>query len=223
MASVDPASEPPGCEQPEAPGEWPGLAGLDRARAHRLSLAIAVSLTLLAWLVSVWALHQPFPELFAGGLPVGSQLLAGGLLGAAASAAITAALFRLPVLEPVRALVCGLVAAIRPTRAPTKWAADAAALSLAAGFSEELFFRAALQPWIGVGWSSLVFAVAHVGPLLRTREGATYAAYVFAVGLFLASLYAGAGTWAAMAAHAALDLVMFLLVAARSDKDRREE
>ncbi len=37
-------------------------------------------------------------------------------------------------------------------------------LALASSIGEELMFRGALLPWIGVWWQALVFALLHVGP-----------------------------------------------------------
>ncbi len=40
-------------------------------------------------------------------------------------------------------------------------------LALASSIGEELLFRGALLPWLGVSWQALVFALLHVGPKKR--------------------------------------------------------
>ncbi|MBA3463416.1 MAG: CPBP family intramembrane metalloprotease [Deltaproteobacteria bacterium] len=40
-------------------------------------------------------------------------------------------------------------------------------LALASSIGEELLFRGALLPWLGVWWQALVFALLHVGPKKR--------------------------------------------------------
>lgn len=40
-------------------------------------------------------------------------------------------------------------------------------LAVASAFGEEIFFRGALLPAVGLGWSSAVFALLHIGPKLR--------------------------------------------------------
>jgi len=40
-------------------------------------------------------------------------------------------------------------------------------LALASSIGEELLFRGALLPWVGVWWQALVFALLHVGPKKR--------------------------------------------------------
>ncbi|MGE5184856.1 MAG: lysostaphin resistance A-like protein, partial [Acidobacteriota bacterium] len=37
-------------------------------------------------------------------------------------------------------------------------------LAIASAIGEELLFRGALMPWLGVWWQGLVFALLHVGP-----------------------------------------------------------
>jgi membrane protease YdiL (CAAX protease family) len=40
-------------------------------------------------------------------------------------------------------------------------------LAIASAIGEELLFRGALQPWLGLGIASLIFALLHIGPGLR--------------------------------------------------------
>lgn len=37
-------------------------------------------------------------------------------------------------------------------------------LAVASAIGEEMLFRGALQPWIGIWWQALIFALLHVGP-----------------------------------------------------------
>jgi membrane protease YdiL (CAAX protease family) len=54
-------------------------------------------------------------------------------------------------------------------------------LALASSVGEELLFRGALLPWIGVWWQGLVFALLHVGPGKRFLPW-TASAFVIGVG-----------------------------------------
>ena len=83
-------------------------------------------------------------------------------------------------------------------------------ISLAAGVSEEILFRAALQPLIGIWFASAVFAVAH----LRTASIAgsalkkvIYLANVFVVGLALGLVFQKIGLVTAILVHAIIDFV----------------
>jgi membrane protease YdiL (CAAX protease family) len=83
-------------------------------------------------------------------------------------------------------------------------------ISLAAGVSEEILFRAALQPLIGIWFASAVFAVAH----LRTASVAgsplkkvIYLANVFVVGLALGLVFQRIGLLTVILVHAIIDFV----------------
>ncbi|MEM7353282.1 MAG: CPBP family intramembrane glutamic endopeptidase [Acidobacteriota bacterium] len=82
------------------------------------------------------------------------------------------------------------------------------AISLAAGVSEEIFFRGFLQPRIGIGLSSLLFVGAHLG----------YGQPLMLFGITLLSLIYAAlarwrgSVWAAISAHFLFDAVQLLVV-----------
>ena len=83
-----------------------------------------------------------------------------------------------------------------------------AAVSLSAGFFEEVFFRGLLQPRVGIGLSTVFFAGAHL----------SYDQPFMLVGVTILSLlFAGLtvwrrSIWAAVAAHTVFDLVQLLVV-----------
>jgi membrane protease YdiL (CAAX protease family) len=82
--------------------------------------------------------------------------------------------------------------------------------SLLAAVPEELLFRGALQPEVGVLLASVIFGALHaLTPL--------YFLYATCAGLLLGLLAAAANglLWAAIAAHFTIDLVMFLLLLQR--------
>lgn len=82
------------------------------------------------------------------------------------------------------------------------------AVSLSAGAVEELFFRGFLQPRLGIGFTTLLFVLAH----------AAYGSPVMLVSVAFLSLVYGAlarwrgNVWAAAAAHALFDAVQLLVV-----------
>ncbi|QNA97680.1 CPBP family intramembrane glutamic endopeptidase [Massilia sp. Se16.2.3] len=88
-------------------------------------------------------------------------------------------------------------------------------ISLAAAIGEELLFRAALQPLLGVWITSIVFLLTHT-PVYRFRK-LNRATLVQALGVFGASvalgfLYQYVGLLAAMMVHTALDVVGLYVV-----------
>ena len=83
-------------------------------------------------------------------------------------------------------------------------------IALAAGFGEELLFRGALQPLVGIWVTSALFVVAHVRAY-RFNELSTrvllQAAGLFAVSLVLGGVRQYVGLAAVMIVHAAMDIV----------------
>jgi len=72
-------------------------------------------------------------------------------------------------------------------------------LALISAFAEELFFRAALQPWLGLVLTSILFGLAHIGPELRPS---TWSVWAFVAGLMLGWIYLHTGSiWPPIAAH----------------------
>jgi membrane protease YdiL (CAAX protease family) len=67
---------------------------------------------------------------------------------------------------------------------------DIAIVALASALGEELLFRGALQPWIGVGPQAVVFALLHLGPGRRFLPW-TLSALVMGAALGLMAEYTG--------------------------------
>jgi membrane protease YdiL (CAAX protease family) len=88
-------------------------------------------------------------------------------------------------------------------------------ISVAAAIGEEMLFRAALQPLLGVWIVSLLFLLTHV-PVYRFRkfDGATIAqaAGVFGGSVVLGFVFEYVGLLAAMLVHAWIDIVGLLIV-----------
>lgn len=83
-------------------------------------------------------------------------------------------------------------------------------ISLGAGVGEELLFRGALQPALGIVLSSMIFLIAHLPAYQMksfTRTTAVQAAGVFATSLFLALVCHYVGLVAAMLVHTLIDIV----------------
>jgi membrane protease YdiL (CAAX protease family) len=88
-------------------------------------------------------------------------------------------------------------------------------ISIAAAIGEEMLFRAALQPLLGVWIVSFVFLLTHV-PVYRFRQldGATLAqaASVFAGSVVLGFVFQQVGLLAAMLVHMWIDVVGLMIV-----------
>lgn len=76
---------------------------------------------------------------------------------------------------------------------------DAILLALASGTAEEMFFRGALQPAVGIFWASLAFGACH---FLPRRELALWSLYAMGMGFAFGWLFEWTGQLAApIAAH----------------------
>jgi membrane protease YdiL (CAAX protease family) len=87
----------------------------------------------------------------------------------------------------------------RPSLAGLR-ASDALLLALASGLAEEMLFRGALQPSVGIVWASLIFGACH---FLPRKELALWSLYAVVMGFAFGSLYEWTGHLVApVTAHA---------------------
>jgi membrane protease YdiL (CAAX protease family) len=76
---------------------------------------------------------------------------------------------------------------------------DAILLALASGIAEEMLFRGALQPAVGIFWASLIFGACH---FLPRKELALWSVYAVVMGIAFGWLYEWTGQLLApIAAH----------------------
>jgi hypothetical protein len=174
------------------------------------SLAFAALLTLGAWLL-LWARGETLPSVFDSGQR-GQRVLVGASIGALAASVCALVVRRARGFARLRALAQHAVEGIEP-----RWH-TVLIVALAAGFSEELFFRGALEPAIGRWFASLAFIALHGAHRLRDPGTGALAAFLFGASVGLSALNAWKGLEAAMAAHAAYDLTMLAWLARASSR-----
>lgn len=84
-------------------------------------------------------------------------------------------------------------------------------LALLSGVAEEVFFRGALQPWLGLTVTSLSFGLLHLGP---TRAFVPWTIWAVAMGFLFGGIVVLTGHLAgAVVAHVAINAVNLRLVA----------
>jgi uncharacterized protein len=88
---------------------------------------------------------------------------------------------------------------------------DLVVMSVLAGVSEELFFRATLQPLIGLLGATALFTVIHYWVPLKSPARVLYAAFVVVAGIALGVLFTRFGLSAAILGHSTTDLVILLI------------
>lgn len=194
MSDTDGKAEPPAAPFP-----------MTRRMVIIFSLAAAAIFSLVACVVIVYFRGQTLRALFTAGRPLSTQILIGLVVGVAVALAVVLLLLKAPFFARLRDFIRSILSQVRPT------GFDMLLVSLLAGFSEELFFRATLQPALGLWLAALVFALAHTGVSISPAKLA-FAAFVFVMGLLLGTLYGQVGLVAAVVAHAAYDLIFLLAV-----------
>lgn len=155
----------------------------------------------LGLLGALWLTFRPLQLERRADVPTSllvAALLAGGLLGGAWLLERLLPSFRFASKLMERAL----------SRFPLSLSL-AIGLAAATSISEEIFFRGALLPLLGVWGQALLFGLMHPTPL----KGWSYTVYTFVAGLCFgfATLYTGS-LWAAMLAHFVINLQGFLEV-----------
>jgi uncharacterized protein len=125
----------------------------------RASLVIGLygAMALLGLLI---AAGRGDPDLYRGGTPVAWQLVGGPILGFVAGLAVVA-LTRIATRHFQWAR--DLHGSFRDLLGPLT-GAEIVILALASSIGEEILFRGALMPWMGLWLQALVFALLHVGP-----------------------------------------------------------
>ena len=166
-----------------------------------------VVFSVIALLIIFVARQEPLAA-FRGPLGFGEQLGYGLVLSALAAVASYTS-FRLTAKSEATANTIMAYGKLDLSGLNPVW------ISLAAAIGEELLFRAALQPSLGVWLTSIIFLVTHT-PVYQFRKlnmaTLVQAAGVFGASVALGFIYEYVGLLAAMMVHAALDVVGLYVV-----------
>jgi hypothetical protein len=173
----------------------------------RAALLQCACLVALACLISAVFGPRPLWALVADSGSVPWQFAAGAVSGCAFAAAALIATLRFKPFARFRTHVLALSNRLDFGGWNPVW------LGLCAGVGEELLFRGALQPLLGVWWSALLFALVHYGiggfkSMNLMKWG--YAAFLFLTSLMLAWVRIQVGLIAAVTFHAVGDAIVFL-------------
>lgn len=90
---------------------------------------------------------------------------------------------------------------------------DRIQLSLFAGTGEEILFRGAIQPLIGIWATSIIFVAIHGYFKFKSAGHILFGILLFALSMMLGILYEYAGLISAMSAHAIYDIILLWWVA----------
>lgn len=94
---------------------------------------------------------------------------------------------------------------------------DRIQLSLFAGIGEEILFRGAIQPLIGIWLTSIIFVAIHGYFKFKSAGHILFGLLLFSLSMLLGFIYEYVGLISAMAAHAVYDIIMLWWVARSKD------
>ncbi len=178
----------------------------------RMGLFFYGAMGVAALLWRMWtpgdSILYPSPEAAARAWSVPAALGA-GLAAGLVALAISEGLTRWTALG--KALSDLLAESLGPLDRANAWL-----LALASGLAEEMFFRGALQPKVGIIGASILFGAAH---FLPRRELALWSVYAIGIGLGLGALYEWTGQLVApVAAHVLVNAVNLPRLAGRGKR-----
>ena len=179
---------------------------LTRKFVISFSIAAALFFLLLSWAITVFYRQQSFFALFADGKPLFEQIALGLLLGAELGLYVALVVGKVRAFSRLRGFLAGIM------RRVSAKSYDLILVALVAGLSEEVFFRATLQPMLGIWLTSVLFVLAHLGIGSFNWAKVTFGAFVFSMSLLFGFTYEQFGLVAAIAAHASYDLVFLFVV-----------
>ena len=174
---------------------------LIRVRRFWALCAFAIA---LAFVIDAAFGDGTLPAVLIEGQPIVAQIGWGITFGLAISVPSTVVVFFVPLFSSLRRQLLDLVSRLDLDALNPLW------ISLSAGTGEEILFRGALQPILGIWWASFIFTVAHFrsGQFHSMNwQKLVYATSVFIAGLFLGYVFSEIGLIAAIVTHATVDAV----------------
>src|SRR5712691_12946151 len=127
---------------------------LIRVRRFWALCAFAIA---LAFVINAAFGDGALPTVLVEGQPIAAQIGWGIIFGSAISVPLVVVVFFVPIFSSLRKQLLDLVSRLDLHALNPLW------ISLSAGIGEELLFRGALQPIVGLWWTSSIFTLAHFG------------------------------------------------------------
>lgn len=171
------------------------------------SIGSGVVYILLALLLFYYFHDRMIGAIIFDGLPVLTQIGIGMVFGFIAAVGVGFISYRPPVSDILRDFT--IIDFISQTRFTLF---DRIQISLVAGTSEEILFRGAIQPLIGVWWTSLIFVALHGYFMFKSIAHIMLGLLMFTLSVGLGFLFEWAGLIAAMTAHAVYDFALLQAV-----------
>lgn len=173
-----------------------------RALTRMAGLTIII-MPLIGWVIARFSDEVNLWDRWIGIKPIGQQVLIGlpvGVVGALFAKFIVSRKF----MEGVRMRYARMFGDLR-----LNWS-EIVFISLCAGVGEELLFRGAMQPLLGIALTAVIFVAIHGYLNPRDWRISVYGLYMTIVVIgfgFMTEIY---GVWSAVTAHALIDFILLL-------------
>lgn len=167
------------------------------------SMISALIYLFVAWFIYYFWLDESLVSAFKHGISLPGQLITGVLTGLGAAAVLIFFISRPPV-----STVLDDFSLFRAIKQIHFTPFDRIQVSLFAGAGEEVLFRGAIQPVLGIWVTSFIFIAIHGYVSIRSAGHLIFTLLFFALSMMLGILYETAGLISAMCAHAVYDVVM---------------
>ena len=176
---------------------------LNRKTFYLLGLVTLFGFSALGALLITWFHDFTFLSMLSGGPHWTYQVFRGSIFGVI-SALCLIWLVQFPILRQPREFFTQLIrqAGLRMH--------DLLFLSLAAGIGEEILFRAAIQPFLGIWLTALIFVALHGYLNPFDLNMSLYGVLLIVVSAGMGYLFEHIGIYAAISAHFFIDCILFI-------------
>lgn len=184
----------------------------------RAILPMFIAMVSLAFLVTYLFRPRPLLAIVSAGTSLDRQVVWGVVIGLVVAIPVWVAIRNITVFAGFRDQMRALALRMDLGGFNPLW------FGLCAGVGEEALCRGALQPLLGVWWTSLLFTLAHyrTGSFRSMSPSQCgYAVFVFVASVLMSYVLIELGLIAAAVAHATVDVVGIVLL--RSDIRRHQE
>jgi uncharacterized protein len=184
----------------------------DKRTFYQLSVVTLYGFGLLGWAIIEFGFDYPFIAIFIGEIPWFTQILTGLAYGII-TGLLAVFLVMQKFFSPSRRYFVALARKLDLNYS------DIIFISLCAGVGEEIFFRAALQPMIGIWPAAIIFVALHGYLNPKNLKISVYGIYMVIVSAGFGYLYEYAGIWSAISAHFIIDVILFSHLKAQAKRN----
>jgi len=178
---------------------------MSKKMLYLMSLATLIFFPLAAFGIIYFFLDLTFVEVLTLGVPLKIQLFRGLIYGVI-SASVALWLVQLKVLKNATDYFIGLFKNLKINYI------DIVFFSLCAGVGEEIFFRGAIQPFLGVWLTAFIFIAIHGYLSITNLSINIYGGMMVVIVAGFGYLTIKYGIWSAIMAHFIFDVIMFVYI-----------